>query len=67
MLWEVIFKIYFYLFSAMLWSLWDLSSPTRDLTQAQAIEVWSPNHWPTREFPCGNFFKGMQSLLQLGV
>ena len=51
----------------MLCSLWDLSSPTRDLTQAQAMEVRSPNHWTPREFPCRSFFKGMQSLLQLGV
>ena len=27
--------------------LWDLSSPTRDGTQARAVKVWSPNHWTT--------------------
>ena len=28
----------------------ELSSLTRDRTQAPAVEVWSPNHWTTREF-----------------
>ena len=32
--------------------MWDLSSPTRDRTCAPpAVEVWSPNHWTTREVP----------------
>ena len=32
----------------------DLSSPTRDRTQALAVKVASPNHWTAREFPiCG--------------
>ena len=34
----------------MLCGLWDLSSPTRDQTQALAVKVPSPNHWTTREF-----------------
>ena len=29
----------------------DLSSLTRDRTQALAVKVLSPNHWTTREFP----------------
>ena len=29
----------------------DLSSPTRDQTQAPAVKVLSPNHWTTRKFP----------------
>ena len=32
-------------------SLQDLSSPTRDWTQVITVEVLSPNHWSTREFP----------------
>ena len=32
-------------------SLWDLSSLTRDQTQATAVKVPSPNHWTTRELP----------------
>ena len=32
-------------------SLWDLSSPTRDQTQAPAVKALSPNHRTTREFP----------------
>ena len=31
-------------------SLWNLSSLTRDQTQAPAVEVQSPKHWTTREF-----------------
>ena len=34
-------------FFASLWGLQDLSS----LTSFSAVEVWSPNHWLTREFP----------------
>ena len=29
----------------------DLSSLTRDQTQAPAVKAPSPNHWTTREFP----------------
>ena len=29
----------------------DLSSPTRDWTQATAVETLSPNHWTARELP----------------
>ena len=32
-------------------SLWDLSSPTRDQTQAMAVKAKSINHWTTREIP----------------
>ena len=31
--------------------LWDLSSLTRDWTQATEVKVLSPNHWTVREFP----------------
>ena len=33
------------------WGLQDLSSPTRNWTQAMAVKVPSPNHWTAREFP----------------
>ena len=35
------------LFLAMLCSMRDLSSPTRDGTRAPAVEAQSPNHWTT--------------------
>ena len=33
--------------------MWDLSSLIRDRTCAPALEVWSLNHWTTREAPRG--------------
>ena len=36
---------------AMPCSLQDLSSPTRERTQATAVKAPSPNHWTAREFP----------------
>ena len=38
-------------FFATLHGLWDLSSPTRDQTQALAVKAWNSNHWTAREFP----------------
>ena len=38
-------------FLAMPGGLRDLSSPTRDLTQAKKVEASSPNHWISREVP----------------
>ena len=35
--------------------MWDLSSPNRDWTVPCAGEVWSLNHWTTREVPCSAF------------
>lgn len=35
----------------MLHSMWDLSSRTRDRTQAPVVEVWHLNHWISREVP----------------
>jgi len=29
--------------------MWDISSPTKDRTLAPEVEVWSLNHWITRE------------------
>ena len=40
----------FFFFLATLYILQDLSSPTRDWTQAPAVKVVSPNPWTTREF-----------------
>ena len=42
---------FFFFFLATLHSMWDLSSPTRYQTWAPALEVWSLNHWTTREVP----------------
>ena len=41
---------------AVLGGLQDLSSPTRDCTQATAVKALSPNHWNTREVPLGPLF-----------
>ena len=43
-------SIFFHLL-AMLHGWWDLSSPTRDWTQAIAVNAPNPNHWTAREFP----------------
>ena len=37
-------------FLAMLHSLWNLSSPTRDWVRATAVKVQNSNHWVTWEF-----------------
>ena len=42
--------------------MWDLSSPTRDQTHAPCIEVWSLNHWTTREVPLYNILEGKSML-----
>ena len=34
----------------------DLSSPTRNWTQAMVVKVSSPNHWTTREFSLSSIF-----------
>ena len=46
----------FVCFLAMLHSMWDLSSWTRDKTHIPGMEAQSLNHWITREFPAGSFF-----------
>ena len=40
-----------FVFLATLHSLWDFSSPTRNLTQAFGSESANSNHWTAREFP----------------
>ena len=44
-------------------NLWDLSSLTRDRTQALAVRVQSPSHWTAREFPIQPF--SMETLRKL--
>ena len=46
----VLFGVFF-VCSAKLHGFQDLSSSTRDHTQASAVKAQSPNHWTTREFP----------------
>ena len=41
----------FCVFLATRHSLQNISSPNRDQTRPLAVEVQSPNHWTTREFP----------------
>ena len=41
-----------FLFLAAPCGLQDLSSLTRDRTQALAVKMTNPNHWTAREFPC---------------
>ena len=48
---RIIFKIFFSYFLAVLHSLWDLSSPTRDQTSVPAVRVPTPNVWTIVEFP----------------
>ena len=45
------------MFLAVLHSLWDLSSPTRDQTGVPAVKMPSPNVWTTMESPLRVFFK----------
>ena len=45
------FLCFSFLFLALLHVLQDLSSLTRDWTQALAVKALSPNHWTAREFP----------------
>ena len=48
-------QLYFLLVT--LQNLQDLSSPTRDWTQALALKALSPNHWTIREFPAMSDFR----------
>ena len=51
---EITTLLLFYLILYLLchaWSLQDLSSPTRDWTQAPEVTVQSPDHWTAKEFP----------------
>ena len=41
----------FFFFLVSLFGLQDLSSLTRDLTWALEMEVQSPKHWTSKEFP----------------
>ena len=43
--------------------MWDISSPTKDRTLAPEVEVWSLNHWITREVPYIYLLKSLESVL----
>ena len=45
------------LFLTIHYSIWDLSSPTRDWTCASVLKVWTLNHWTTREVPWHPLFE----------
>ena len=47
------------MFLAMLHSLWDLSSPSRDQTSVPAVKVPSLNLWTTMEFLLSVFMSEM--------
>ena len=51
-----IIRLFFFLWAA-LHGMWDLSSQTRDWTQApcRGSRALTTNHWPTREFPDFHF------------
>ena len=42
---------FLFFFLAVLSSMQDLSSLTRDQTRAPTVEVWKTNHKTTKEFP----------------
>ena len=48
-------NVLYLFFLAMLHSLWDLSSPTRDQTGVPAVNVPGPNLWATVAFPLSVF------------
>jgi len=47
-----LYPFVYFLYSFIFWpcSMQALSSPARDGTRTTCMEVWSPNHWTTREF-----------------
>ena len=51
-----IFIFFFFIFLAEPLGLQDLSSPTRDRTQAPTVKAQGLNHWAAREFPTNNIF-----------
>ena len=61
-----------YCFCFMFWffwplGMWDLSSPTRDQTQALRIEKWGLNHWTTREVPMDAGFMSYLEIFHIEV
>ena len=46
----------FFFFLTAPQGLWNLSSLTRDQTQASAVKVQSPNDWPTKNSQDNSFF-----------
>ena len=55
--------LFFFKLLAVQRGMWDLSSPTRDLTHAPELEAQSLNHWTTREVPFQNFFFFLDTVL----
>ena len=43
------FTLYLFIYLAVPYGMWDLSSPTRDRTQAMTVKAQSPNHCVTRK------------------
>ena len=48
---------YLFLFLAVPWGLWDLSSLTRRWTWVPAVKALSSNHWTSREFSAVVLYK----------
>ena len=53
----------FYVLVFWPWSMWDLSSWTRDLTRILCMGKWSLNHWTTREIPGTHYLTAFLCLL----
>ena len=51
------FFLLLFSFKFLPWGMKDLSYPPRDGTRASCTEVWSLNHWTTKEVPPLTFFK----------
>ena len=62
--WMIVFFLSFFFNLFIFWphGTWNLSSPTRDWTRTPSLEVWSLNHWTTREVLFCFFFPGMIGL-----
>ena len=49
-------SVFFFFFLDLSFSIWDFSSMTRDQTMSSALQVWSLNHWATKEIPSHSIF-----------
>ena len=49
-------SVFFFFFWDLSFSIWDFSSMTRDQTMSSALQVWSLNHWATKEIPRHSIF-----------
>lgn len=50
------FAVVFFFFLALLHSMWNLGSPTRDQTHSPCIGSTESYHWTAREAPAGVIF-----------